>query len=395
MVGSPQTVGIAIVGSGFAAKFHAENYVSGPGPLARLIGVYSRRHGAAREFAGRHGFDKAYETLDALLADPEVDLVDICVPTRFHEEFVVQALNAHKHVAVEKPLTGCFNPPGRDGHTIQDCLRQALASADRMLLAERESGKRICYDENWVYSPPIQKACRLLASAETPILRIVGEESHSGTHSPYAMRWDTAGGGSLIKCGCHPVGGALYLKAEEGRRRFGRPIRPVWVVGTVANLTHSAAFQSEGNHYIRTGWTDCEDWGSLTMGFEDGTVAQVTGADTAVGGINNTMTVYAGRAALQLNFSPNNTVVAYSADQEAFANEYIREKVETTAGWQFTNPDEDWINGFPHEMREHCEVGATGRQPLSDSALARDVLEVCYAAYVSAHTGRRVDLQLA
>ena len=130
------------------------------------------------------------------------------------------------------------------------------------------------------------------------------------------------------------------------------------------------------------------------MGFDDGTVAQITGADTAVGGINNTMTVYASRAALQLNFNPNSTVVAYGADEGAFANEYIREKVETTAGWHFTNPDEDWINGFPHEMREHCEVGATGRKPLSDSALARDVLAVCYAAYVSAHSGRRVEIDL-
>ena len=86
-------------------------------------------------------------------------------------------------------------------------------------------------------------------------------------------------------------------------------------------------------------------------------------------------------------------MLAYSSDSEAFANEYVREKVETTAGWQFTNPDEDWMNGFPHEMQDFVETAATGREPLSGSALGREVVAVCYAAYLSAGTGGgRIDV---
>ena len=326
-----------------------------------------------------------------LLSDPEVDLVDTCIPNRFHEQMAVQTLQAGKHVVVEKPFAGSF-APGKYPEDWQRCLDEAMASADRMIEAEQASGKRIMYAENLVYAPGIQKAKRLLESADTSILRMVGEESHSGTHSPYAMDWTTSGGGSLYNKGCHSVGAALYLKYEEGLRRLGRRIRPSWVVGTVANITHSEAFLSEAPPAIRTGWSDCEDWGALVLGFDDGTVAQISAADIVIGGIQNLLTIYAGRAMINVGTNPNNAVLAYAPDGDAFANEYIREKVETKAGWQFTNPDEDWMNGFPHEVQDFCEAAVTGREPISGSFLGRDVVAVCYGAYLSAATGKRVDV---
>ena len=388
-----KSIGIAMLGYGFAARFHAENYKRVHGIDVRLTGVYGRRPNAAAEFASAYGFEKTYATLDEVLQDPTVDLVDACVPTSLHEDIAVTALNAGKHVVIEKPLSGSF-VRGDDEEGWRRCLSASLESADRMIEAERSSGKRIMYAENWVYAPGIQKAKRLLASAQSPILRIVGEESHSGTHSPYQMQWKTAGGGSLLVKGCHPLGGALYLKSDEGMRRLGRPVRPVRVTGAVANLTKSEAFESEQDHNIRTGWVDCEDWGTMVVTFDDGTVAQITAADTALGGIQNVMTVYAGRATVQIGMSPNTSVVAYSPDDATFSQEYVREKVETTAGWQFTNPDEDWINGFPHEMQDFCQSVIDDRPPESGSSLGRDVLAVTYAAYLSAATGREVKVPL-
>ncbi len=382
-----------MLGYGFAATFHAENYKRVHGIDVRLTGVWGRRPDAASEFAAAHGFEKTYDTFEEALDDPDVDLVDACTPTNLHEETAVAVLSAGKHVVIEKPLTGSFRR-GHDEKGWLRCLEDGLESADRMIEAERSSGKHIMYAENWVYAPGIQKAKRLLASSQSPILRIVGEESHSGTHSPYQMEWKTAGGGSLLVKGCHPLGGALYLKHDEGMRRLGRPIRPVQVTGSVANLTKSEAFETEDDHTIRAGWVDCEDWGTMIVTFDDGAVAQITAADTVLGGIQNVMTVYAGRATVQIGMSPNTSVVAYSPDDQAFSQEYVREKVETTAGWQFTNPDEDWINGFPHEMQDFCESVVNDRPPQSGSSLGRDVVAVTYSAYLSAATGREVEIPL-
>ena len=104
------TVGLSIVGSGFAARFHTENYLRVHGVDVRLVGVYSRRPEAAGEFAKEYGFDKTYESFGELLSDPEVDLVDTCIPNRFHEQMAVQTLQAGKHVVVEKPFAGSFAP---------------------------------------------------------------------------------------------------------------------------------------------------------------------------------------------------------------------------------------------------------------------------------------------
>ena len=385
------TVGIAIVGNGFAADFHTANYKRVTGLEARLVGIYGPRPEGRQAFAEKHGFEKVYPDLDALLDDPEVDMVDICVPNKFHEDMVIKALKSGKHAVIEKPFTGAFER-GQDEGSWEKCLKDGLESADRMIQAEKDSGQTIMYAENLIYAPGVQKARRLLDAADTPILRIVGEESHSGTHSPYAMAWETSGGGSLYNKGCHSLGAALHLKYEEGKRRLGKRIRPQWVVAAVANLTKTEAFESEEKHTIRTGWQDCEDWGMMVVGFDDGSIAQINSADIVLGGIQNLLTVYATRAAIKVNINPNDAVLAYAPDDEAFGDEYIREKVETKSGWQFTNPDEDWMNGFPHEIQDFCECAVSGRTPISDSVLGRDVVAVSYSAYLSAATGRRVEV---
>lgn len=66
-----------------------------------------------------------YSDFAKLLADPEVDLIDLCVPNDDHARLAIQALEAGKHVLVEKPIA------------------LDLADADRMLSAAQASGKRL------------------------------------------------------------------------------------------------------------------------------------------------------------------------------------------------------------------------------------------------------------
>ena len=94
-------LGIAIVGCGMIANFHARAIADAAG--ADLIGVTSRRPEPSREFADKHGCE-AFESLDAALADPRVDAVSICTPSGAHLDPAVAAAAAGKHVVVEKPL---------------------------------------------------------------------------------------------------------------------------------------------------------------------------------------------------------------------------------------------------------------------------------------------------
>ena len=389
--GAYPRVGVGVVGAGFVARIHAEAYRLVHGVQVELRWAVAARRERAEAFAAEHAIPRAATEFDRVLADPGVDLVDLCVPPHLHAPFAVAAARAGKHVIVEKPLTGYFGDPATPRDQM---LRAALASADEAIAACRDAGVQLCYAENWVYAPPIQKARRLLTAAAAPILRMVGEESHSGTHAPANKHWVTSGGGSLIGKACHPLGGALYLKADEGRRLRGAPVRPASVVAEVAHLADTAAYRESPSRYLNTvEGADVEDWGSLLVTFDDATVAQITASDAVLGGIRNQLAIYGANAAILCNINPNDAVRAYAPDPQVFAGEYLVEKLETKAGWSTPQPDEDWMNGYPQEIQDFVECVAFGREPLSGGGLARDVTVTLYGAYLAAEQGRRVDLR--
>jgi D-xylose 1-dehydrogenase (NADP+, D-xylono-1,5-lactone-forming) len=71
---------------------------------AELVAVASRDEGRARDYAARHGIDRAYGSYEALLADGEIDCVYISAPNSEHAPLSSSALSAGKHVLCEKPL---------------------------------------------------------------------------------------------------------------------------------------------------------------------------------------------------------------------------------------------------------------------------------------------------
>jgi predicted dehydrogenase len=167
----------------------------------------------------------------------------------------------------------------------------------------------------------------------------------------------------------------------------------VSVLAEVAHLADTETFRAATPRYLNTvAGADVEDWGAMLLRFDDGTVAQVSAADVVLGGIRNQLQVYAAKAVILCNMNPNNAVQAYAPDPAVFGAEYITEKIETKAGWTFPQPDEDWMTGYPSELQDFVESVALGREPLSGGPLARDVLAVTYAAYLSAAEGRRVEL---
>ena len=98
-------------------------------------------------------------------------------------------------------------------------------------------------------------------------------------------------------------------------------------------------------------------------------------------------------AAAYVNINPNTSLVVYSPETSLFGSEYISEKVETKAGWQFPSPDEDWMRGYPLELTDFIDAILFDREPISGIDLAEEVVEVIYAAYASAEKGMRIELQ--
>src|SRR5690349_2771983 len=94
-------LGFGIIGCGMISRFHQRALADVRG--TKLVGCYDRNFESAKRFAEEAGI-KAYETLEEMLADDEIDAVSIGTPSGAHMEPAVAAAKAGKHVMVEKPL---------------------------------------------------------------------------------------------------------------------------------------------------------------------------------------------------------------------------------------------------------------------------------------------------
>jgi predicted dehydrogenase len=364
------------------------------GSRAEVVAVAAATRASAEAFARRHAIPVAVDDYRALVERADVDAVDVCCPNDLHHAVAIAAAQAGKHVIVEKPLTGYF---GGDGERIEATPRErmlagALANADAVLEACRARGVRLCYAENIVYAPAVTKLKRLLEVSGGTFLDLRAEEAHSGSVAAYARRWRTSGGGSLLRMGSHPIATLLHLKHFEGVLRGGRPIRARSVFAEIGALTRLPRVRAEPRAYLQTGWEDVEDWACALLTFEDGTRGTVLASDVSLGGVKNLVTAYMSNGVAQIAINPNTGMQLYAPDPGVWAQEYVSEKLETRAGWQFPNPVEHWMRGYAEELSDFVGAIAEGREPVSGGDLARETVEVIYAGYLSAATGRRVDL---
>jgi len=384
-------IGIGIVGSRFAADLHIRAFEKLRGHKLEIIAVCSKNRESVDAFAKKFEIPNAFTDYRQMLERKDIQMVDLCVATDLHHTIAIQAAEAGKHIICEKPLTGYFGEGGKVSRQLM--MEEALSNAASVRKVVQKNGVKFCYAENFVYAPPLTKLKGLMKACQGTVLDIRAEESHSGSHAAYSREWKTSGGGSLIRLGSHPIGAVLHLKHYEGLMKFGRPIRAKSVIGDVGQLTKIEAFRKEPKKWMVDSWVDVEDWSAALITFEDGSKASIHSTDVSLGGVKNLISVYLSNAVAQININPNNSLVVYSPEGSIFGSEYITEKVETKAGWQFPCPDEDWMRGYPQEMEDFINTILEDREPVSGIDLAYETVEVIYAAYLSAESGRRVELR--
>jgi predicted dehydrogenase len=265
-------IGVGVIGFGWMGRVHTSSYrrvmehFPEVGVRPRLV-VAADPSADRRAHAERVGFAETTEDWHAVIDHPDVDAVSITVPNAMHREVALAAIDAGKHVWVEKPV-------GRDvGDTV------AVAEAARQ--AGVVTGVGFCYR----CAPAVQHAKALIDAGE------IGDVTHyRGVFlADYANRPDAAaswrffredaGSGALGDLMAHVVDMAHHLVGPiarlSGRTATMIPRRPPMPVG-------------EGTHFSRVATDELvdvenEDWAAALFEFEGGTVGSLEASRVIVG----------------------------------------------------------------------------------------------------------------
>jgi predicted dehydrogenase len=172
----------------------------------RVVAVASRSADRSRAFASRHGIPRHYEGYDALLHDPDVDVVYIAAPHAQHHPLALATIAAGKHVLIEKPIA--LN----------------TAQAEEIANAVRAAGV-FAMEAMWSrFLPQSHLVAQLLADGELGDVRLA--TAHLGwqwQYDPADRKFDpAAGGGVMIDAGvyslwfAHSVLGAATTVTARG-----------------------------------------------------------------------------------------------------------------------------------------------------------------------------------
>jgi len=199
---------VAIVGCGRISDLHEMGYRRRED--ARIVAVCDTKRQNARTKAKAWGVDKVYTDYQKLLADPEVDLVELLVPHHLHAEMTVAACEAGKHVSVQKPMA------------------LTVAEADRMITAAERAGVRLRIYENFVFYQPYVRARQMIEMGEIGEPQMIRLHVNTGMQESawkvplgaWMWRFDEkrCGGGPLVfDHGYHLFSLARYLMGEAER----------------------------------------------------------------------------------------------------------------------------------------------------------------------------------
>jgi len=390
---------VTINGTGFAADYSAQTYGMIPhknGVEIELAGVTSGRIANAETFAEKHGVSQAFESHSDMLQSVRPDIDNIACANFAHGPYAIEAARSGVPVIVlEKPPV--IWPGYREGREADAETRknESMDYLSDVLDAVRENGSKLLYAEDFIYFDGVKALVELLIESRKAnkgkVLYQFGVCAHQGSHAPAYDTPALSGGGALFNKSCHPLGPCLFLKQVEGILRNGKPIRPAKVSAVALQvLKHQP--ESSGEHFRVM--QNVDDFGRLTVVFEDQTIAEALGHDLSITGIRNELSVITDFAKYDIRVNPNNENELFLPAAEPAGNLLFREKLPTPLGTSFPRPNQFHSHGYVNEMNDAVDCALNpDRYPQSGPMMAWDTMAILMAGYESSEKhGQFVDV---
>ncbi len=274
-------LGVAVVGYSFMGKAHSHAWRNVGAfhdvpPVTQQV-LVGRDESAVKEAAGRYGWAEAATDWQSLMSRDDVDIVDICTPGNSHAEIAIAALEAGKHVLVEKPLA----------NSVAESEAMVAAAA-----AAAARGVRSMVGFNYRRVPALALARELIAAGRIGVVREVRAAylqdwlADDAAPMTWRLRKESAGSGALGDLGSHVVDQLHYLLGERVTSASGR--------------LRTFVTERTGDDGSEPVTVDDAAWATLTTG--SGAVASLEVSRMATGRKNGlTLEIYGSRGSLSFD----------------------------------------------------------------------------------------------
>lgn len=351
MSGSGASAGIGLIGCGYAARTRHLPALARV-TEARVVAVSDLDVAAAEETASEWGVPRVHGSAAELLADPQVDAVAVCVPAASHVEVALAALEARRHVFIEKPLA------------------LSLTEADRLIERARGSEVKTMVGFNMRWHGMVRRAreaVRRGALGRIQCVRTVhgGQAVGSRENRPEWRSSRVLGGGALLEKAVHHFDLWRLLTGDE--------------VEDVVAVSESGA---EDDAIV-----------SVTARMRTGAVAAGVAADVTTS--TNRVELYGDRATLELCLYRLDGMTHSSlTDLPGAPRTRLKRVVEGVrqvgGGLPSLRGGGAYDSSYSAQWRHFLRTIRTGEAPECGLEDGRRALAIALAAAQSASSGRRV-----
>lgn len=346
-------VRVAIVGCG------AISYVTFPGylahPDAEIHALCDPQVGRAEREAARLGISpRIYTDYGQVLADDEVDAVELLTPTHLHPDQSIAALGAGKHVSTQKPI----------GPTVAD--------ADRVAEAAGASSAMFRVTENFLYYPPLVRAKELIDAGEIGELASMRMRTFLGkdvsqpevTVTEDALEWRR-----------DPAANPGGLTYDAGWHKFAVA---VWIAGEAESV--SAIITRTDDYMIES---------------PSAVIWKHAGRDL----VGILETVYAPGMQIRGRYYPVDDFFEFQGSEGSiWVTRCTGEMHDLPPVMLFTGTEtrtfqvpSDWLEGFNGAAAAFIDGIRSGEQQMMDAAMSRATLQLTLAPYLADERGEAVD----
>jgi xylose dehydrogenase (NAD/NADP) len=173
----------------------------------RLLAVASRSPEKAHTYAQEKNIERAYSSYEALLADPEIDVIYNSLPNHLHAEWTIKAVEAGKHVLCEKPLA------------------LSVEEVDAVQAAAHKHGRVVAEAFMYRHHPQTLKVQELVRDGSLGTVKLIrGAFSYVLSRQGDVRLQPEWGGGSIWDVGCYPISYGRSILGQNPLEVFGQQV---------------------------------------------------------------------------------------------------------------------------------------------------------------------------